>query len=427
MTEMTAKIRNPTKLRGPDYRINFGRNIECCLRIIGSTIDSLSLRTDIHVGVLHGFTRGNSEVKDEWVEAIASDLGITTEQLLWDYGNPENRTNILRGLFQKKGRIVEGETKISTEAPAVKYVPKVIESKVPVVPPSHHTGNGSTPPAQPRTGGTQHNGVRRVGDNDIWNQEDLVAKIGGRVANLQEKWLRTKVIHRVREVAAEKQLTLTEILIRAKSTKPVSWIRMVENANIRIYGTEVEALAEACGCTLEYLLFGDKPKEDEAEVSKPIIHEEEATPNVSEEEPTEERLPNGQSEPPAIPSVIAIPVPKIVSVPLPAPVVVVARPPVVDRPIVPEVFEHVPEIKEQTFFRDRFLSDTTEPAAGVTVGTLLKQASGQGELDWATAYFTLTKEGTELKLELNKLVSSFRAYPIEIQDVLFQMLTGGEE
>lgn len=412
MVEQTARIRNPTKFKGPDYRINLGRNIECCLRIIDRSVDSLARRTDIQTSVLLGFARGNSEVRDEWVEAIASDFGITTEQLLWDYGGPENRTNMLRNLFRKQGPLVEGESHIDVKAPHVALVPKVAEPKPTLLEHTSVTKGANT---------VQEKKERRTTDDGIWNQDDLTATLGGRVIHLQDKVVRAQVIRRVREVAARSGITLTRLMKRINVNKQVNWFRLIEMGSSRIYGTQIESIAEVCKTTVEYLLTGRRPVSAE----DALMEERHEAPIV-------------------LPAVVDIPRPKPVA-PLSAPVIVLA-PSMEEAPdSLPEPFEeeHLPQANlppagavletlarpslDQEYFQARFLSESTEPATGVKIGLLLKQASGQGELDWATAYFTLTKEGAELKSDMDKFVATFQAYPTEIRNVLFQMITGGEK
>jgi hypothetical protein len=416
-------------LRGPDLRKNFGLNVECCLKIIGSNLDSLALRTVISKVVLVGFKLGNAEVTDERVEAIACDLDVKPTDLLMEYKTPDARESAFRSIFVSKKRITNGDGLIGGNVS--RSVPIVPEAEVLSVPTIHpevvqpvqselavvaneageelsvleddHAGNGDTSDADDEETATsientqpvlllEHSEVEPVMNTDTnevtWDGDDLVATIGEHKVKLRDKNVREKVMGRVREAVDAKDMTFTELIEKAKLGKPSSWFRGVETAQSRIYGTQVESIAEVCGTTVEYLLTGKKSDSVEAD---------------DEVEPEHVELPVCEAEQPAT-SVLSV-----------------------AAPVIPEKPTQLLQNEGHDYFRDRFLSDTTVPASGISVGQLLKQASGNGTLDWATAFFTLTEEGVELRSNMDKLVTDFTAHPIEIQDVLFHMLTGAEE
>lgn len=354
--------------------VAFGTNVAACCEIVGISIESLSIRTEIDPGVLDDYRNGNRHLSKPDIDAVCAEFGIPDRDLVHHYGTSEHRTEVLTNLLVRAGY------KLPVVASREESEQMATGSDIAETPQEPAIDPIETTPEPEIAAKEEPMETVEVMDAEAsaslkWDDNDFVAYTGsGERFNLQQKELRTRIIGNVRTILASTEGTFADLIKRAGLNKPSSWPRGVELATSRISGVEVEALAEALGVTPYALLSG---------MNQPA-----PTPTVE------------QSVEPA-----ATPEPVVVQLAEPAADISAPKP-----------------ADDQEYFRRLLLSRHTQPAPGVEVGQLLELARDQEGVDWITSYLTLTKGGEELRIAIEALQERVRVLDQPIQAMYLKAL-----
>ncbi|MDB4992230.1 MAG: hypothetical protein JWL75_475 [Parcubacteria group bacterium] len=389
---------------------SFGKNVYMCCELIGSTIDSFGLRTDIRPAVLADYREGRRDLSREHIEAAACEFQLKPVEMVGQYGDDEHRRIRLESLLSQRGALTASRL-LGTKPPAIPVAKKPAEVEVVVA--ENNIVEATEPPlpkekaaivAEPITTTPIEEEVMSDEDTTIvsaekvvtWDENDLVATTADGVTfNLLTKEMRARVIAHIRLAIKGTDWNFVSLDTAAKLKKPSSWWRGVEIGQARISGTNIESIAEVLGLSVYSLLMGPA-----TEPAAPAPAEQ--TPVVAE-----------------VPPVVAAEAEMAAPV-SPAPTLIVAEPPT---PEVVLVATPAAVTEEQEYFRLLVLSADTEPAPGVSIGQLLELARDQEQTAWVRAYLTMTVAGQKLAYSIAATRELVASHGKPIQAMYLEAIT----
>ena len=194
----------------------FGLNVDCCLKLLGSDLESLAVRADIDKKILIGYKLGQGRLTDSRIESISAELGIDPEILTKDHGDSEAREDAIKIALINAGKIEDDE-----------------DSDVPEI---------EEPPGE---------NIHELAP--VW-KDDLTVSLGSTVFNLVTKEDRALVMGHIR--AARGTLSQGKVLEMAGLKKNTTWWARTEQGTTRIYRNDLEQIAKVIGVSVGILLTG---------------------------------------------------------------------------------------------------------------------------------------------------------------------------
>lgn len=248
---------DPMKLRDPAVIKTFGKNMAVCLELIGSSVHSFAIRADVNSELLERYIVGEGQLTESIIEAVCAELRLPRIDLFSGYGPSDRQRKELSVKLTNAGHITStellGEGRGSQNVQP-KEMHKVVTRALKDIPPNLVTISW--------------------GENDVFGMCSNDATI-----NLREITVRAVLVQNIKSLFRSDGISSFDVLHeRIGLRHPVSWWFGLSSINGRIYGTEVDQVAEAFGVSVYSLMTGKG-------LDAPARHNGTALPPAQREEP----------------------------------------------------------------------------------------------------------------------------------------------
>lgn len=361
---------------------DFYSNMQVCMRLRGMKVSDFTSH-NLDINQIENALDGIFELDSRSQVLIAEKLGVEVRFLREDYISENGAEAAFREIYERNGIALVDE-------------------------PSGSDPQGQDAPPE----SAEENSSTEVDDDSAEEESDLeTIVVGGVEHDLTDKKVRVKIWTTANGLKEGTTADFIKALVALGVDRNVSWWSNLRYGNASLFRLEVETLAEYLGVSVGDLLGvpdSNQGSEDTSEdsESKSASPEEIDAENSSpqEDSSSETSQDDIEEELPETPDAVSEEVADGTS----------------SEPVTAVAEHTVPQegSKSSDHFRDLFFSETTEPAEGKTIGDLLVMArKDPAEVNWADAWFTMTKAGSVEAERIEKIEEELLNMDSEVRNL----------